>query len=139
MDASIRGFRARARADAEVLLEAISAAEEVIVTTLERECEALRAGHLLAAKALHTRFCDATRLYLDAIRSARASLWTIETVLPGARATLEERRGAFLSILKVELAVLAAARVAAGEEDSSPGFDVAPVDPPRRGSAASRR
>jgi hypothetical protein len=76
---------------------------------------------------------------LDAIRSARASLWTIETVLPGARATLEERRGAFLSILKVELAVLAAARVAAGEEESSPGFDVAPVDPPRRGSAASRR
>jgi hypothetical protein len=138
MDGSIRGFRARARADAEVLLEAIAAAEEVIVTTLERECEALRAGHLLAAKALHTRFCDATRLYLDAIRSARASLWTIETVLPGARAALEERRTAFLSVLKVELAVLAAARVAAGEEESSLGFDVAP-DMPGRGSAASRR
>jgi hypothetical protein len=138
MDGSIRGFRARARADAEVLLEAIAAAEEVIVTTLERECEALRAGHLLAAKALHTRFCDATRLYLDAIRSARASLWTIDTVLPGARAMLEERRAAFLSVLKVELAVLAAARVAAGEEESSLGFDVAP-DSPGRGSAASRR
>src|SRR5688572_29109641 len=138
MSGSIGGFRARARADAEALLQATAAAEDVIVTTLERECEALRSGHLLAAKALHTRFCDATRLYLDAIRAARASIWTIENVLPGARAMLEERRAAFLSVLKVELAVLAAARVAAGEEESSLGFDVAP-DTPGRGSAASRR
>jgi hypothetical protein len=139
MSGSIRGFRARARADAEALLEAIGAAEEVIVTTLERECEALRAGHVLAAKALHTRFGDATRLYLDAIRSARASLWTIDNVLPGACAMLEERRAAFLSVLKVELAVLAAARVAAGEEESSPGFEVAPPETPSRGPAAARR
>ena len=83
MSGPIQGFRGRARAQAEELLAAIDAAESVIVTTIERECEALRAGRMLAARALHTRLCDAARLYLEATKAARASLWTLEQVLPG--------------------------------------------------------
>ena len=86
MSGPIQGFRARARAQAEELLAAIDAAEAVIVTTIERECEALRAGRMLAARALHTRLCDAARLYLEATKAARASLWTLEQVLPGTEA-----------------------------------------------------
>ena len=62
---------------------------------------------MLAARALHTRLCDAARLYLEATKAARASLWTLEQVLPGTEAYLEERREAFSALLQVEFAVLA--------------------------------
>jgi hypothetical protein len=109
---TIQGFRTRAKADAEELLRALAFAEEAIVSSIERECEALRAGQMLAAQALDVRLSDAARLYIDSMRAARASLWTMEHVMPGVRATLEERRAAFSSLLKVELAVLAAERAA---------------------------
>jgi hypothetical protein len=105
-----------ARAEAEHLLDAISAAESVIVTTIERECEALRAGRRLAATALHLRLCDAARAYLHAAKSTRASLGAIEEALPGSYDFLEDRRAAFSALLKVELSILAAEREAAGEE-----------------------
>jgi hypothetical protein len=114
---TIHEFRAEAIAQAEALLDAIDTAETIIVSTIERECEALRTGRTLAAKALHTRLCDAARLYLNATKAARASLWTIEHVLPGSAARIEERRAAFADVLKVELAVLSAAREAADQGD----------------------
>jgi hypothetical protein len=113
---SIQAFRTRAKAQAEELLQAMAHAEETIVSTIERECEALRAGEFLAAQALDVRLSDAARLYIDSMRAARASLWTMEHVMPGIRATLEERRAAFSSLLKVELAVLAAERAAVAAE-----------------------
>lgn len=116
MQPGVEGFRSRARAQADELLQAISAAETVIVSTIERECEALRAGRLLAAKALHTRLRDAARLYLHATKAARAVLWTIEKLVPGTAVALEEQRADFSSLLKVELAVLASERAMAGEE-----------------------
>src|SRR5688572_20130504 len=125
MSGPTHGFRARARAQAEELLAAIDAAEAVIVETIERECEALRAARMLAARALHTRLCDAARLYLEATKAARASLWTLEQVLPGTQACLEERREAFAALLQVEFAVLATERTAAGGEPLE-GFDGAP-------------
>lgn len=112
MRPALQTYSTRAAAQANELLDAIEAAESVIVATIERECEALRAGRMLAAKALHTRLCDAARLYLDATRAARASLWTMEQILPGIRDRMEERRAAFSDLLKVELAVLAAERAA---------------------------
>ena len=112
----------RAVAQAYELLDAISAAETVIVTTIERECEALRAGRMLAAQALHTRLCDAVKLYLGAMKSARASLWTIERLVPGSRDLLEERREAFAATMKVELAVLAAERAAVGDHAPTTSF-----------------
>lgn len=119
MKAEALNFHGRPLAQARELLEAIDAAESVIVSTIERECEALRSGRMLAAKALHTRLCDAARLYLDATRAAHASLWTMEQILPGSRDLIEERRIAFSDLLKVELAVLAAERAAI--EDRSGG------------------
>jgi hypothetical protein len=134
MNAQVQGFRSRAASQAEQLLQAIAAAESTIVTTIERECEALRAGRLLAARALHTRLTDASALYLNAIRAARASLWTIEQVLPGSREQLEERRIAFAALLKVEFAVLAAARAAAGDTSPNLTFD----DPPPPATTSAR-
>jgi hypothetical protein len=113
---SIQAFRTRAKVQAEELLRAMAQAEETIVSTIERECEALRAGEFLAAQALDVRLSDAARLYIDSMRAARASLWTMEHVMPGIRAMLEERRAAFSSLLKVELAVLAAERAAVAAE-----------------------
>jgi hypothetical protein len=95
-------------------------AEETIVTTIERECEALRAGQMLAARAFDVRLSDAARLYIDSVRAARASLWTMERVVPGIRSQLEERRLAFSSLLKVELAVLAAERAAVEDAVAEP-------------------
>lgn len=110
-----------AQAEAAELLKAISSAETVIVSTIERECEALRARRMLAARALHTRLCDAAKLYLDATRAARASIEAIEEILPGSLALLEDSRSAFSTLLKVELAVLATHRASAGAE-SEPDF-----------------
>jgi hypothetical protein len=121
---TIHEFQAQAIAQAEALLDAIDTAEAIIVSTIERECEALRTGRTLAAKALHTRLCDAARLYLNATKAARASLWTIEHVLPGSRERLDERRAAFADLLKVELAVLAAAREAADQVDEPDGGEL---------------
>lgn len=114
-----------ARAQANELLQAIAVAEDVIVTTIERECEALRTGRMLAAEALQLRLADASRLYLNTSRAARASLWTIEQVLPGTQELLEERRAAFAALLKVELAVLAAERAAADAMRQFRGIDPA--------------
>ena len=146
MLASIPGFQNRARAQADDLIAAISTSESVIIATIERECEALRTGRMLAAKALHTRLCDASRLYLDATRAACASLWTIEQVLPGTRATLDARREAFSVYLKVELAVLAAERAVAGESQMGADLTDQPeaalserARPKRRARAARRR
>ena len=112
----VQSFRAQAEAQAEELLQAIEAAEGVIVSTIERECEALRAGQMLAANALRLRLRDASKLYLDVSRAARASIWTIEQLLPGTHRHLHECRKAFGALLKVELAVLAAERAAAVNE-----------------------
>jgi hypothetical protein len=137
MNAQVQGFRSRAKSQAEELLQAISAAESAIVTTIERECEALRAGRMLAARALHTRLTDAAALYLNAIKAARASLWTIEQVLPGSRDELEERRIAFAALLKVEFAVLSATREEAGDHSPSLSFDDPP--PPQDRSKLRRK
>ena len=110
----VQSFRAQAEAQAKELLQAIDVAEGVIVSTIERECEALRAGRMLAAKALRLRLRDAAKLYLNVTRAARASIWTIEQLLPGTEiAPASECRAAFAALLKVELAVLAAERAAA--------------------------
>jgi hypothetical protein len=122
-----QGFRARALAQAEELIEAIGAAETVIAETIERECEALRNGRTLAARALHTRLCDAARLYLHATRAAQASIWTMEQVMPGCRRMLEERRAAFSSVLKVELAILATERAVLSERDNDAIADPIPM------------
>lgn len=117
----MQGFRARATAQADEMLQAIALAEGIIVTTIERECEALRSGRMLAARALHLRLCDAARLYLAAARAARASIWTIERLMPGIAAALEERRADFAVLLRVELAVLAAERAALRDvQDAAP-------------------
>jgi hypothetical protein len=121
---NVEEFRPRARAQAEELLQAIDAAERIIVSTIERECEALRSGRGLAAKALRTRLRDASRLYLNATRAARASLWTLEQILPGICDELEERRMIFASLLRVELAVLATERAVAGDR----GLDFEPAE-----------
>jgi hypothetical protein len=112
MRSGVQSFRAQAEAQARELLRAIEAAEGVIVSTIERECEALRAGQMLAAKALRVRLRDAAKLYLSLTRAARASIWTIEQLLPGTEKHLTECRAVFAATLKVELAVLAAERVA---------------------------
>ena len=106
----------RVQGEAEELLDAIEMAESTIVATIERECRALRAGHMLAARALHTRLCDAASLYLDASRAARASIRNLEHMMPGSLALLEERRAAFSALLKVELAILSTERAAVGAD-----------------------
>ena len=116
MPGVVLSFRAQAEAQAGELLRAIEAAESVIVSTIERECEALRAGRLLAANALRLRLRDAAKLYLNVTRAARASMWTIEQLLPGTQQNLEQSRKAFAALLKIELAVLAAERAAANTE-----------------------
>lgn len=112
----VQSFRAQAEAQAKELLRAIEVAEGVIVSTIERECEALRAGQMLAANALRLRLRDAAKLYLNVTRAARASIWTIEQLLPGTHRHLHESRAAFAALLKIELAVLAAERAAAANE-----------------------
>lgn len=121
----VQSFRAQAETQARELIHAIAAAESVIISSIDRECEALRSGQMLAAGALRLRLHDAARLYLNLVRAARASLWTIEQVLPGTGDHLEARREAFGSLLKVELAVLAAERAAAARPSN-----VATIPPP---------
>jgi hypothetical protein len=124
MRANVQSYRAQAQAQATELLRAIEAAEGVIVSTVERECEALRAGRMLAANALRMRLKDAARLYLNLSRAARAALWTMDKIVPGTGDALAERRAAFSALLRVELAVLAAERAAAES-----GLDFAPAPP----------
>ena len=126
MRESIDGFPPPAHGQAEQLLHAITTAEQIIVSAIERECEALRAGRMLAARALHAHLRDAARIYLSAARAARTSIRTLEHVMPGVCDRLEERRAAFASLLKVELAVLAAERAAAFDDRA----DLVPAEEP---------
>ena len=113
MDPQHSQSRSRLTARAEELIGALAHAEKTILATIERECEALRARRMLAAKSLHDRLQEATALYLNCARAARASMDTLEEVLPGCREYLEQRRAAFGPILQIELAVLSAQRAAA--------------------------
>jgi hypothetical protein len=103
-----------ALAHAEELFRAIEGAERIILSTIERECQALRSGQMLAAAALRTRLRDGSRLYLSAIRAARASVGALEEMLPGICEALEQQREAFAAHLKVDLAALAMERQVAG-------------------------
>lgn len=109
----VTSFRAQAEAQVAELMRAIQAAESVIIATIERECEALRGGRLLAANALRVRLRDAAKLYLDLTRASRASLSTMGHLLPGTERKLRECRSDFGSMLRIELATLAAERAAA--------------------------
>ncbi len=114
----VQSLRTEAEAQARELLQAIEAAEGVIVSTIERECAALRAGQMLAAQALRVRLRDAAKLYINLTRAVRASLWTLDQVVPGISEHLNTRRDAFAALLRVELAVLAAERAAAEQEET---------------------
>jgi hypothetical protein len=119
MAGDVQRLERSAWAQAEELLCAIATAEEIIVSTIERECEALRAGQMLAAKALRTRLGDSARFYSNAMRAARASIMSFERLAPGIGNHLNERRRAFASLLRVELGVLAAERAAFAEAAAS--------------------
>ena len=140
MSTLLEGLRARMIAQADALLDSIASAETIIVSTIERECEALRTGRMLAAEALHLRLLDAARLYLNATKAARASLWTLERVLPGIHHEFEERRLAFADLLQIELAVLAAERAAADQSAAVPVFATSqpagPSSGPQQGGPA---
>ncbi len=112
-----------ARMRLEDLLYAIESAEHVIVALLAREREALRAGCRLAANAVHIRVNDAARLYLNAIAAAKVSLSALESVIAEAPQVLESRRVTFGAIMRIELATLATARMAADCADTSPADD----------------
>ena len=106
-------------AHADDLVAALEAAEGLIIATIERECEALRAGRLLAARALRDRLEDAARMYLAAAKAVRASLVILDIIEPGFPALLEERRKVFSALLRIELSALAAERAAARPEPLS--------------------
>lgn len=99
--------------DLDALAAALESAEELVVTTIGRECEALRAGRLLAAKALRDHLSDACNAYLDLAKATHSATLTQESAQPHARLMLEERRRTFSAILRIELAALAAERAAA--------------------------
>lgn len=107
------------------LFTAIEAAERSIISAIERECEALRAGRKLAAMALHINLCDAARVYIAAAKSARACLGLLDRCAPDAVDWLERRREAFNAILKIELSTLAAIRAEAEAQDHQQEFGTA--------------
>ena len=101
---------------ADDLVAALEAAEGLIIATIERECEALRSGRLLAARALRDRLEDAARMYLAAAKAVRASLVILDIIEPGLPALLDERRKVFSALLRIELSALASERAAARPE-----------------------
>src|SRR5215207_4538657 len=56
----------------ERVTDAVAAAEEAILSAMNSERAALRAGRLMAADALHLRLRAAAHAYTDALRGARA-------------------------------------------------------------------
>ena len=92
------------------LLVAVETAESAIIGTMGRECEALRSGRLLAARAIRTRLADCARLYIAAVSAARNSLKLAQAEDSEVGAQLEKRRAAFAALLRVEMAALSAAR-----------------------------
>jgi hypothetical protein len=121
MDKGMRGrVHAPAGARAEELFAAIEGAETVLLSIIDRECAALRAGRLLAARAIRSRLSEAAALYLDALRAARAALDELEADMPDARARLGARRDTFSALLRIQLAALAAARAVANDDRPMP-------------------
>ncbi len=102
------------------LLAAVETAEKTIVETIGRECDALRSGRMLAARAIRTRLCDCAQMYINAIKTTRAVLETAGDEYPGLHDKLEYRRATFAALLRVEMATLAAARARSEAEASNP-------------------
>ena len=100
------------------LIEPVADAEQAVATAIARERAALKAGRLLAARAFHVRLEDAARDYIAALRRTRATLNVLGPGSARVREELESRRLAFGSVLKIELAALAAARAAAADAAS---------------------
>ena len=98
------------------LIEPVAAAEQAVTAAIARERAALKAGRLLAARAFHVRLEDAARDYVAALRRTRATLNVLGPGSASVREALESRRLAFGSVLRIELAALAAAQAAASDE-----------------------
>ena len=102
------------------LLAAVEQAEKTIVETIGRECDALRSGRMLAARAIRTRLSDCAQMYINAINASRTALESAGHDCPGLNDKLEYRRAAFAALLRVEMATLAAARARSEAEISNP-------------------
>jgi hypothetical protein len=97
------------------LIEPVAEAEQAVTAAIARERAALKAGRLLAARAFHLRLEDAARDYIAVLRRTRATLNVLGPGTAKVREELESRRAAFGSVLRIDLAALAAARAAAAD------------------------
>lgn len=102
------------------ILGAVKSAEDSILNSIGRECDALRSGRLLAARAIRTRLCDCARMYIAAIGAARSAIRLHGHHYPKLAQDLEKRREAFAALLRVEIAALAAARAHADAIANAP-------------------
>jgi hypothetical protein len=112
--------RVSASGQAEEVMAAIEGAEAALLSVIDRECAALRAGRLHAARAIRSRLSEAAARYLDALRAARATLDQLETEIPDIRMRLQARRDSFAALLRIQLAALAAARAVANDDRPLP-------------------
>jgi hypothetical protein len=126
-------------AEARQVIGQLSDVMDALLTTVEKETELVRAGHLREAGTLEPTKSDLARRYLAHTARLKASMPYLRQALPQVIAALRERHHTFQTLLQINLTVLATAQAVSEGIIRGLSQEVARKEAPQTYAASGQR
>jgi hypothetical protein len=125
--------------EARQVIGQLSDVMDALLTTVEKETELVRAGHLREAGTLEPAKSDLARRYLAHTARIKASMPYLRQTLPQVIAALRERHHTFQTLLQINLTVLATAQAVSEGIIKGLSQEVARKEAPQTYAASGQR
>ena len=125
-------------AEARQVIGHLSDVMDALLTTVEKETELVRAGHLREAGTLETKKSDLARRYLADTARIKVSMPYLRQTLPQVLSALRERHHTFQTLLQINLTVLATAQAVSEKIIRTLSQEVARKEAPQTYAASGR-
>ncbi len=126
-------------AEARQVIGHLSDVMDALLTTVEKETELVRAGHLREAGTLEPKKSDLARRYLADTARIKVSMPYLRQALPQVLAALRERHHTFQTLLQINLTVLATAQAVSERISRGLSQEVARKEAPQTYAASGQR
>jgi hypothetical protein len=126
-------------AEARQVIGHLSDVMDALLTTVEKETELVRAGHLREAGTLEPTKSELARHYLADTARIKASMPYLRQALPQVIAALRERHHTFQTLLQINLTVLATAQAVSEGIIRGLSQEVARKEAPQTYAASGQR
>ncbi len=126
-------------AEARQVIGHLSDVMDALLTTVEKETELVRAGHLREAGTLEPKKSDLARRYLADTARIKISMPYLRQALPQVLAALRERHHTFQTLLQINLTVLATAQAVSERIIRGLSQEVARKEAPQTYAASGQR